>query len=616
MSLRSVVDIVVNDADFQRFASMFARYQSSLGNTSGVWERVAEASEVTAAATASTALSMNQAVAALNKLSVSQASVSRTAESQSSSWHSIADSAFRFASHIADATRSLLRWGALTGVISGILGGGGLFGIERLAQFGGEQRSQSLKLGMKPGDALAFESELGSRGFNADAFLANINTGMHQLTSPQYLGLNATGMTYAKDMQGKDTATVALDALTKLKRAVDQLPDDWSFMDLAHARNLDQLMSMEDLQQLRRTPSGEVGEYAQKIAENQKSLRMPDETAKKWQDLQDQFTTTWNGLKTTFVNRLVELAPQIQELSKAVEGTIKAFIENPKVALWIHDFAQGIKYVADYIMADDFKDKVNKFVDGVARLAEALANLIEAIGSSALQISRWIGGNPDNTVKDEKPNPYPQGSDEYWQYYKEHPRDLRTPWNSGGFYNWWHGQPETPPPTGVQKERFDQLEGLKNLPPGLLNGVFQAESGGGKNLFSPAGAIGPFQFTEAAWKIYGNGGNPFSFEDSSAAAARYFHKLLVEFHGDVAEAAAGYNAGEGNVESAIAKYGADWRRGLPKPEETIPYVDRVVRALGAQAPGIQTANTGMKVTVNVHNNTGGNAYVSSSQLIA
>lgn len=605
MALKSILDVQVNDESFQKFTGEFRKYNEDLNSTPASWKNVVD--EIKRAANTISEMNAKYNVVT-NNIAHTIGKVTNNINTQAHAWNRMAKDAGRFAVHIAEATRSLLRWGALTGLVSGILGVGGLFGIERLALSAGTQRAQGLALGLKPGEAKAFETNLGSRGYDTNAFLENVNKGLLDLTSEQYLGLRTLGV----DTNGKDTNTVALDALTKLKQQVDKIPLGPLFEPSVHARRLDQIMSIQDIERLRRTPANEVGDYAERIRKDQETLTLTGQTAKAWQDLNAQLTRAGNTLQNMLIDKLTDLAPQISHLSEAFTKTVGAILSRPELKEWIDALAEAIKRFGDWVGSKSFQDGVVSFVEGVSKVAQGIWTLVSDILEASKSIRNWFSGNPDNTVKDEKPNPYPQGTPEHDQYYYDHPRQLRFPWNSGGLYKWWHGQEETPPPSDIQKQSFDRLEGEQGLPSGLLNAVFQAESGGGKNLYSPAGAVGPFQFTKGAWDQYGGGGSPLDFQDSASASARYFHKLLDEFHGDVAKAAAGYNAGEGNVERAIAQYGENWRRGLPKPEETLPYIDRIVRALGNKVPTGKSANT--TVAINVYNQTGGNAYVSASQL--
>ena len=81
-----------------------------------------------------------------------------------------------------------------------------------------------------------------------------------------------------------------------------------------------------------------------------------------------------------------------------------------------------------------------------------------------------------------------------------------------------------------------------------------------------------FQFTDATARRYGIT-DQFDPNQEAVGASHYLSDLLREFHGNVAEAAAGYNWGEGNVEKALKEYGADWLSHAPL--ETQKYVQKV-----------------------------------------
>ncbi|WP_213993789.1 lytic transglycosylase domain-containing protein [Sodalis sp. dw_96] len=115
---------------------------------------------------------------------------------------------------------------------------------------------------------------------------------------------------------------------------------------------------------------------------------------------------------------------------------------------------------------------------------------------------------------------------------------------------------------------FPQLEAKYQLPSGLLNRVYQAESGGGRHLYSPKGAEGPFQFMPETGAQYGlnNREDRLNLNKSSEAAAHLLSDLLIRYQGDVAKAVAAYNEGGQNVD----KYGL-----ARMPAETRNYLDKV-----------------------------------------
>ncbi|ELI8122863.1 TPA: lytic transglycosylase domain-containing protein [Yersinia enterocolitica] len=136
-----------------------------------------------------------------------------------------------------------------------------------------------------------------------------------------------------------------------------------------------------------------------------------------------------------------------------------------------------------------------------------------------------------------------------------------------------------------QQVRLKQLESQYNLPSTLLDRVYLNESNRGKNLLSPKGAEGPFQFMPATGRDYGlnTREDRMDFNKSSEAAAKYLADLLKDFDGNVNQAVASYNWGQGNVK----------KHGLGKaPAETRNYLQNIMPGLPAIHPQPGELNTG------------------------
>jgi len=118
--------------------------------------------------------------------------------------------------------------------------------------------------------------------------------------------------------------------------------------------------------------------------------------------------------------------------------------------------------------------------------------------------------------------------------------------------------------------------------------LIQAESKGvhmdekGVLTTSPVGAQGITQLMPKTAAKPGYGITP--VKDNSEAeylrvGKQYLQKMYDKF-GDWEKALAAYNAGVGNVMKAEGKaerFGGDWQDHLPKPEETKPYIKRVLQ---------------------------------------
>ena len=136
---------------------------------------------------------------------------------------------------------------------------------------------------------------------------------------------------------------------------------------------------------------------------------------------------------------------------------------------------------------------------------------------------------------------------------------------------------------------FDRLDGAK----------VQAESGGrrydssgnllqGPEVRGQGTAKGEHQVMDATNKDPGYGVVPArdnSPEERARVGRDYMAAMLREYDFDYAKALAAYNAGPGNVNNAIKaaeKAGdPDWMKFLPKPKETVPYVQKILAEFNA-----------------------------------
>jgi soluble lytic murein transglycosylase-like protein len=103
------------------------------------------------------------------------------------------------------------------------------------------------------------------------------------------------------------------------------------------------------------------------------------------------------------------------------------------------------------------------------------------------------------------------------------------------------------------------------LPPGLVNAVLMAESGGDPSAISVAGAEGLMQLMPGTAAHCGI--DPFEPTSNVDCGSSYLKSLLVRYRGDTRLAVAAYNAGPG----AVDRY-----HGVPPYAETQAYVERVL----------------------------------------
>ncbi len=165
-------------------------------------------------------------------------------------------------------------------------------------------------------------------------------------------------------------------------------------------------------------------------------------------------------------------------------------------------------------------------------------------------------------------------------------QEVKKPWLLDWVDKAFGNSPKTPQkqPTSPQQPLGNRL---------TLDSVFErlkmAESGGqhidpktGKLKLSPVGAEGITQLMPKTAANPGFGIEPVKdkSEGEYVRVGKEYLSALYKKYGDWSLALAAYNAGSGNVDKAKGKaerYGGDWKDYLPKKEETIPYIDKILK---------------------------------------
>ncbi len=110
------------------------------------------------------------------------------------------------------------------------------------------------------------------------------------------------------------------------------------------------------------------------------------------------------------------------------------------------------------------------------------------------------------------------------------------------------------------------------IPPDYFVRQIYAESGFNPGATSPAGAVGIAQFEPST--AAGLGINPYDPAQALSGAARLMASYAIQYNGDYAKALAAYNAGSGNVDSAVSNCGAGWKNCVPA--ETQNYIYKIM----------------------------------------
>ena len=624
MVAKSIVDIDVNDDKFVAFMERFREYQSALDDLPEAWRVAAvgigESSKQTEKAkgeakglgaefnaVAEAILTINSGIDRLNtNLEDSKKKQDEFNKSTRSAKGFLSDAtkdAKSLAGHIKEATASLLSWGGIVGIFTGVLGVGGLFGINRLAATTGAQRFTSLGLGTSIGaldsTAINYQKVLGNPAGTLGAIRDN-QMDLSKRWTFQAMGINNPDQDPAKLLP------------QMIRNARDIFVQNGSTLQGAQAHGLTNFFTLDDLNRFKNMSDEEITAMEKRAQQDARLLQISDQQARQWQDFNVQLDYSSQSIRNTFVRGLGPLTPQLSKLSDALSGAIDTVLKSPELGKWIDALAGGIERFGNYLASPTFKSDVESFMSGVEKLGRVIMKVLGWLdgGSSAMDDIKSGSSFLNNDVQtDSGGNHFVKGG------LSDPDAPAFSKWLARHLYSW----------TGTAPSEYDQyfLDAAKkyNVDPRWLKAIAAGESSWDQNAISKAGAKGLMQVMPSNFLP---GEKPFDPRDNIMAGARVFKDGLDwasrNAGGDFDEALRYYNGGirRGSAENRAypgrirEKYAAMY--GEVKNNESTGVDNSEIAKNTSKAnqllQQIVDGRGGSGREIVVYNNTGGNAIVS------
>jgi hypothetical protein len=381
MGAKSIIDIDVNDRAFRDFQKVYERYQAGLKTLPAAWGEAGKKIDGSKKSFDAMVTSMIAANVQAKLQAKAQEVADRASQSMAQNWRDVARSTKQVADNIGHATLNLLRWTSLTGLVSGVLGFGGLFGLERLAAGVSGSRRASGGLGVSIGEEKAFALNVG-RFVDPSSVLAGVNAGKTDVTSPAYLALRNAGLS-AEAIKSQSVFELSLSALRGAVGRISKLPEGQrgAAIDYLHFGALG--IDIGAVQRYLRNPT-EFQEQTRRAGHDAGALNLSDPMALAWDNFKRQLTLSGETIETVIIGKLTPLTKPLEHLSSAFELTVTKFLNAKGIGEWIDTVAAGLKKWAEVMreedfqkkvkdMADAFVDAINKFIDAAKTVTDFLS---------------------------------------------------------------------------------------------------------------------------------------------------------------------------------------------------------------------------------------------------
>jgi hypothetical protein len=369
--LRSVYQVEVDpDGNLKKFVDIFEKHREALTKMPAAWKAVGGAAKETSLSVESMAallLAQNEYLAHALE---SQRAFSRAAQSSAHHMGTLRRAASGIASSINAATRDLLKWGTITGVAGGLLGLGGLFGIEHLAGAAAGGRKQAGGLGLPYGLAQGFGVEYNPLLDSPNTLLTGMLAARTDPQSKQFQAMLALGLPPST----QDPSRVVNAIASFARRTPTQLLGP-----MAEGTGISSLVTTQDLMRLQSRNPAEVAEAQERLRRLFELARLNEKVTKGMQDLDISLGEARLKIQSAFIDGLAPLAPELSKLVDAFSNAVGVFLHSDVVKHWIDLLATSLESFAKYMGTKDFEKSV-----------EDVATVLGDFGKVVWNVTKWI----------------------------------------------------------------------------------------------------------------------------------------------------------------------------------------------------------------------------------
>jgi hypothetical protein len=564
MARKSIIDIEVNDSQFKAFYDIYSQFE----------EKIAGLSDESKAAFGAIGAGAGSLEKGIVKTTKAQKGFHQILSESERTMHKMVKSSGELAKNIFGIGKFMMK---LTAAGVGF-GAAGLWGMDALGRSAVSNQRTARGLSLSQGQTRAFGTDLGR--YVPQSMLSNVAGAQADFGKLPYLAMAAGVSLQQAQTMGVDELSIK--AAMHAHDVWKSTPPELRTQQVMSSKGFTQIgLSMEDIRRLGNTTASALRAGAAQYRSDTGMLNVSDKSTDAWYKLTRQVTLAGQTIETVLTNKLAQLAPTISDVVNSLTKDFSALIQGitPEE---IKKFGDGVKSVAEYLGSKEFLANLKSFGDLIVSILRATGHTVSALSPST-SADRKGFVQSDKIAK------------AHSDFYFSSILPLKL---SPGIKN---------APMSEKEAYLSAVEQKYHLSKGLLDSMWLQESSRGKNMLSPAGAMGHFGLMPKTAAAYHT--DPNSLRQSGMTAGKIMQENLRHYHGDIQEALAAYNAGQGTVDKAIkaSGKGGDWRssmRQFQSPanyKQTQNYINDVVSRIKTPS-----------VNITIENKTGANLYVSNN----
>lgn len=532
MAVKNTFSAEIGDGfdKFKEFSKLFDKYRDALGKTPSAFASISKENKKQEDSLKSMTAAIIAQLEVMTKEERVQQRMEESTKRTAIHWHDIQTRARSFWGTITSAAATLRN----NTVIAGLLGAGGLWGLDRLGSAAGSYRRQSTGLGTSYGEMSAFGLTY-NRTIDASGLLSAVSQGRGNIGGPESTALMSLGV---NPFQGSPT-DVARKTIDRIRSLAKSMPEALLGPVLGEGYGASSLgVSIEDMRRLRNMNDKEYEQYNKQFGNRTNQLGIDEQTLKKWQDFTNTLDTTGKRIEGSLIRGLADATGPLEKLSDAAASLIDKFVSSKGFEFVINQLTSGLETFARYMGTEQFKTDVETIGVAFKKIAEWALTLTKFIAGSGPQANGGIISIKPNSPADQAI----KGAGSLWNWSKDQYNKLVVPRLPDGtaIVDQYPSGFNPSISAGSNVSTNGTLAGLMDLVAKLegspdRNGVPQV---------SPAGAIGKWQIMPSTAAGYGVTAEQLRDPAiNKSVAERLLGDLSKRYNGDTAQILAAYNAG-------------------------------------------------------------------------
>jgi len=375
---KSIIEIEIQDGQWKKFSEQVKGYQEELKKMPGQWGAVGKSLATVQGVGAKFLATIKENAKQFKEANTPAGKMILALKASDRMASSLARNTLTVARNMKDATKSLLSWGSIMGLISGVLGAGGLFGIARMAASVSTGQSNAMRSGSTYGGSkaagIAYSQLLGGEG--------GVQSLLEKMRESQGKGgfmFGAAGMSQDQ-WKGKEASDILPAYLAAVKKIYESAPE-----------------SAQQLVREQRAPDIEAGAFVQlsktnldqlekTYESNKRALELSQGTQDAYANFSRQLDSAGEKIQNVFVKGLTPLIPGLTKLSDAVVEAIATIMGS--------DFMKGLIKGSGKAIDDFAKYLTTEFPADLKSFIEELQKIGKAMQDTAAFLSKWLGENP------------------------------------------------------------------------------------------------------------------------------------------------------------------------------------------------------------------------------